>query len=378
MYKIEHKSCKKEGDKNMKKASDVTQDNHCRTWFAKIGGFTLAEVLITLAVIGVVAAITMPILVQNVQSRVKAKRIENIHQKLSKATDKMAVQSGLTGYGSTMDFVQELSKHMKLAKICDNDNLSSCWPVEKVVTRKDGTTWNIKDTKTAKELEMSKSSRENWFDTIGIVTIDGISMILSYKKDCDFNVDTQGLQFDKETSTSNSLKCISGVFDWNGGRNPNKLGDDVITLGNASGLGNKCVYETSSGICIAGKAVSVVGLTKTECEQKKEVLGIKKCKSDGDKWAAAVDKCGGVNNMFSDEELKEIAKDIYSSDGKDASKAQALGLPGDYRFWIWTKEEYSNDRYNAAYYFSFDRYFYNSEHTQDRSGSNPLAFCKTN
>ena len=46
--------------------------------------FTLAEVLITLGIIGVVAAITMPVLLSNVQDRVKQKRVENIKQKLSK------------------------------------------------------------------------------------------------------------------------------------------------------------------------------------------------------------------------------------------------------------------------------------------------------
>ena len=79
--------------------------------------FTLAEVLITLGIIGVVAAITMPVLISNVQDRVKQKRVENIKQKLSKVTDKMAVQSGLIGYGDTMAFVQEMSKHMKLVTV---------------------------------------------------------------------------------------------------------------------------------------------------------------------------------------------------------------------------------------------------------------------
>ena len=56
--------------------------------------FTLAEVLITLGIIGIVAALTMPALITNIQDRIQQKRIENINQKLSKVTDKMAVQSG--------------------------------------------------------------------------------------------------------------------------------------------------------------------------------------------------------------------------------------------------------------------------------------------
>ena len=43
--------------------------------------FTLAEVLITLGIIGIVAALTLPAFISNVQGRIQAKRVENINQK---------------------------------------------------------------------------------------------------------------------------------------------------------------------------------------------------------------------------------------------------------------------------------------------------------
>ena len=78
--------------------------------------FTLAEVLITLGIIGIVAALTLPAFISNVQGRIQAKRVENINQKLSKVTDKMAVQSGLIGYPDTMAFVQEMKKELLTPK----------------------------------------------------------------------------------------------------------------------------------------------------------------------------------------------------------------------------------------------------------------------
>ena len=198
--------------------------------------FTLAEVLITLGIIGVVAALTMPILLNNVQGQVKAKRIENIRQKLSKVTDKMAVQSGLMGYGDATAFVQELQKHMKIAKVCDNNNLEGCWPTKEVVLNDEGKTWEIAKTKTAKTLKISDSVKGDWSDTVGIVTADGTAMILSYDKSCDFDVDKDGLKFNQSGAISSSTNCISGVYDWNGGSKPNKLGQDVLTLGMARGL----------------------------------------------------------------------------------------------------------------------------------------------
>ncbi len=112
------------------------------TWAAMTHrGFTLAEVLITLAIVGVVAAITMPALIANIQDRVKTARIQNITQKFGKATDKMKSLSTLGGYATTMDFVNELQKHLKIAKVCANQHLTKCWPTDKVIINDEGKEW---------------------------------------------------------------------------------------------------------------------------------------------------------------------------------------------------------------------------------------------
>ena len=51
-------------------AEDAKKNSSCRIWFTRIGGFTLAEVLITLGIIGVVAAMTIPTLIKNYQKTV--------------------------------------------------------------------------------------------------------------------------------------------------------------------------------------------------------------------------------------------------------------------------------------------------------------------
>ena len=310
--------------------------------------FTLAEVLITLGIIGVVAAITMPVLISNVQDRVKQKRVENIKQKLSKVTDKMAVQSGLIGYGDTMAFVQEMSKHMKLAKICDNNHISNCWPVSEVNLKDKGKTWDIAKTKDAKTLKINKEIRDNWADTVGIVTADGTPIILSYKKDCDFDVDKSGLVFNKDSAMSNSMGCLSGVFDWNGGKNPNKLGEDILTIGKAAGLGNDCAFELG-GKCFTA-AITPTPMTKAECEAEKGKLGIKECYYDNDYWAGAVKQCGGVSKMPTQADLTELAKVLYNTSSinssdtirgltLDTSKASSLGFGASCN--VWSGEESS-------------------------------------
>ena len=325
--------------------------------------FTLAEVLITLGIIGIVAAMTLPAFISNVQGRIQAKRVENINQKLSKVMDKMAVQSGLIGYPDTMAFVQEMKKHMSIAKVCDNSHLSECWGTTEVDVGKDKP-WEISKTKTARELQIMKAQRKHWADTVGIVTADGTPMILSYDKECNFDVNNTGLQFDKSSGKSNSLACISGVFDWNGGARPNKLGDDVLMLGMASGLGSNCAVVVG-GTCFTAP-FTPTPLTIAECEQAvaEGKLGIKYCHYEQDYWAGAVKQCGGVSKMPTLAQLAELASQMYvgnpsigAKEVKDdiqfdsnSSTAKALELTPD--FYLWSGEEHSSPYAYARHFLT--------------------------
>ena len=342
--------------------------------------FTLAEVLITLGIIGIVAALTLPAFISNVQGRIQTKRVENINQKLSKVTDKMAVQSGLIGYPDTMAFVQEMKKHMSIAKVCDNSHLAECWGTTEVDVGKDKP-WEISKTKTAKTLKIGEP--DNWADTVGIVTADGTPMILSYDKECNFDVNNTGLQFDKSSGKSNSLKCLSGVFDWNGGARPNKLGDDVITLGMASGLGSSCAFEVGSTCYTA--PFTPKPLTAQECNELKSKLGIKYCRTDNnDYWGGAVKQCKGVSKMPTMAQLGELASQLYvgnptigAKENKDniqfdsnSSTAKSLGLTP--YFYLWSGEENGS---LSAYGRDFGTTTSHWNDTIFRNNSTPPAVC---
>ncbi len=343
--------------------------------------FTLAEVLITLGIIGIVAALTLPAFISNVQGRIQAKRVENINQKLSKVTDKMAVQSGLIGYPDTMAFVQEMKKHMSIAKVCDNSHLSECWGTTEVDVGKDKP-WEISKTKTAKTLKIGEP--DNWADTVGIVTADGTPMILSYDKNCNFDPNNTGLQYNQSSGKSNSLACLSGVFDWNGGARPNKLGDDVITIGMASGLGNNCAFEVN-GTCYTAP-FTPTPLTFAECEAQKDDLGIKGCYFNSDYWAGAVKQCGGVSKMPTMAQLGELASQMYvgnptigAKEYKDniqfdsnSSTAKALGLTPSFDLWS-GEESSSNDAYRRRFSTTSSYYYGYYGYGRDDSGSQAVC-----
>ena len=190
--------------------------------------FTLAEVLITLGVIGVVAAITLPAIMENVTERVNSERQANIAQKITQAMEQMRAHGLLNiQYASTDAFVDELQKYLKVAKRCDASNIADCWPTDKVTTS-DGEEFEVSKAKTGVNLSLSTET-----NNVGLILADGASIILNY------NPATQGLDVGDRVEakpkslpvgfgqsknfayTSDVTNGIDFVMDVNGGKSPN-------------------------------------------------------------------------------------------------------------------------------------------------------------
>ena len=191
-------------------------------------GFTLAEVLITLGIIGVVSAITLPAIMENVTERVNSERQANIAQKITQAMEQMRAHGLLnTQYASTDAFVDELQKYLKVAKRCDASNIADCWPTDKVTTS-DGEEFEVSKAKAGKNLSLSTET-----NNVGLILADGASIILNY------NPATQGLDVGDRVEakpkslpvgfgqsknfayTSDVTNGIDFVMDVNGGKSPN-------------------------------------------------------------------------------------------------------------------------------------------------------------
>ena len=330
--------------------------------------FTLAEVLITLGIIGVVAALTLPALLTNVQSKIRGEQKRSVKYKFSLATEKMARLNLIGPYDSTDAFVDELQKHLKISKRCNASNLRGCWPYD-TVDLGDGKTWDISKTKTGKELGMETTATQDYSsNNVGIVTADGTPMILSYNKKCEAIDSLKRLSWsapDGKPESNESANCVAAVFEINGTGKPNKLSDDVV-LFNANKLGNACAFELD-GKCF-GAPFSPSYLTKAECEAEKGNLGIKYCQLDDDYWAGAVKQCGGVSKMPTMDDLGKLASQLYKGnpsigarqeyDGQwDQDAATALGFTSP-NFSLWSGEEDSSYyAYRRNFYSTFSNYY---------------------
>ena len=99
--------------------------------------FTLAEVLITLAIIGVVAAMTMPTLIQNHQKRSLEVATKKFYSKMSQAVKHYMADEGVDDLRNTPlandnyedyespEAIESIryfvTKYLKVAKECDHD-----------------------------------------------------------------------------------------------------------------------------------------------------------------------------------------------------------------------------------------------------------------
>ena len=277
-------------------------------------GFTLAEVLITLGIIGVVASITLPALFTNITGYVNTKRQENIGQKVTQAMEHMRAHGLLnTQYATTDAFVDELQKYLKIAKRCDSEHVADCWPTS-VVTTGEGEEYEVSQAKTGKHLSLESES-----NNVGLILADGASIILNY------NPDAPAIDVGDVVKWSNGLPqyttsvtgAIDFVMDVNGGKSPNseKAGDkrDIRSFKSAkfSKGGPDCSkFANSIEVPSVGCVVNAGG-TYT--------------------WQGAVDACIAKGMALPDQETLIF---IYNSN--------ADGLPTTGTFWS-SKEGTAHD-----------------------------------
>lgn len=353
----------------------------------KRNAFTLAEVLITLGVIGIVAAMTLPVLNQAINKKVRAEQIRTVKYKFTQATEKMASLGLIGPYDSTAAFVAELQKHLKVAKVCPSSKLRECWPYD-TITLLDGEEYEVEKLQTGKNFQMKNSDTADYSSpNVGIITADGTPMILSYNKKCEAldPVKTYGWSTEDNKPVSNATSnCVAAVFEINGSKKPNKQNEDVA-LFNANGLGSSCAIELDGGKCL-GAPFSPTPMTRAECYAQKDDLGIKECFHDSDYWAGAVKQCGGVGNLPTLSDLAKIAsaiykgnptvgatEDVYYKFTYESGIATSLGLP-EPTFSLWASEEASNTHAYNRYYSRSSTYYggYN------RNDSGRLAICLGN
>ena len=172
--------------------------------------FTLAEVLITLGIIGVVVAITMPTLIQRFREKETVSKLQKAYSAISQAYEYALAENGTPDNWGLVSFSQNdetdeknilyhLKPYLKLTEYCGTKQFA-CWNNTKSVT---GVTFSHSSAKYYSKAILS----------------DGTA-ILSLVSDTTCTVGSSG------------IKNICGVIrvDLNGKKPPNIMGRDVFSF----------------------------------------------------------------------------------------------------------------------------------------------------
>ena len=197
--------------------------------------FTLAEVLITLGIIGVVAAITIPTLITKQNEKVFKTRKVVAEQKIREITRQMNLYGVLAPHINTSSFINSLKDYVKIGQSCDSEHLTDCFAEQ--ITKSSGEVVEIKDLKNSNKLGKSYSDFNHAF-----AILDGLTFIMSYDSSC--------VAPDKYNSTLSTTECLSYILDVNGKKGPNIVGEDVVLV-NASLPGGGCDGIEFNDMCIA-------------------------------------------------------------------------------------------------------------------------------
>ena len=182
-------------------------------------GFTMAEILLSLTIIGVVAAITLPSLTGNINERTWNTQRKALYARFSQA---IALMPALNGYGSTETFVTSgLAKVLKINNICDHEHLPDCGITSKVT--------GINGSVVFEEFPQTMQEYNSVFNNVNVSTpvtnaaafetANGESIVVYYNPECVTSNDA--------STHVSKFMCANFIYDLNGTKGPNAMGKDI-------------------------------------------------------------------------------------------------------------------------------------------------------
>ena len=200
--------------------------------------FTLAEVLITLGIIGIVAALTIPSLMANYQKTQYVVELKKAYSEITQAMKLMANDAGCpdnlscvdafniaSGVGNANGVGNTFKKYFKLAKDCgsmyvETDENTKCLP-DSYGRFYDG-------------VGNRYNMNSDYYGYYTFITADGFSIAI-YGLGCVHNV--------LATNLNLSQTCGDVVMDVNGSKGPNNMGRDIFKFSITNGKG-PAIYPT--------------------------------------------------------------------------------------------------------------------------------------
>ena len=209
--------------------------------------FTMAEILLSLTIIGVVAAITLPSLTGNINERTWNTQRKALYARMSQA---ISLMPALNGYGTLVEgnestsavdtatetFITDgLAKVLKINNICDSEHLEDCGIPGKIIPLNGSGAIEISSLDDLKGLNCmladgvysynsgASLTNPNPINTkaAAFETANGESILTFYNPQC------RGDMEEGQTHFIMPKMCINFIYDLNSNKGPNTVGKDI-------------------------------------------------------------------------------------------------------------------------------------------------------
>ena len=190
----------------------------------KAPGFTLAEVLITLGIIGVVAAMTLPAVINETRDKEYAAARKKALATIGVAVRLITIQGDIRYAENAGDFVENyLKKQLQIVKTCSNSNLRDCGietepnKMVSLAEKKMTMPTTINDLAPGMSNGLATDPASTSY---GFVMSNGYSVNLFYNPSC--------LSDNKDANHwGQDRVCVNAIYDMNGLGQPNEVGKDI-------------------------------------------------------------------------------------------------------------------------------------------------------
>ena len=192
--------------------------------YKTLDSFTLAEILITLGIIGIIAAITIPMIINKSQEKISASGLKKAYTQLNQVYMQILKENGdsfVNVANNSDDLRDKFAPYYKAIKSCD-DGTTGCFTYSDV------------------KFKWLNGVPTNFSSDSSFVSADGqaFNFYLS-KADCTGTRGTLSQKF-----------CGEAYIDINGKKNPNQFGKDIFVF-----------YILSNKIAPAGSPGDIVDCT---------------------------------------------------------------------------------------------------------------------
>ena len=246
----------------------------------------MAEILLSLTIIGVVAAITLPSLTGNINERTWNTQRKALYARFSQA---IALMPSLNGYGTLTEetssgandaedtaaetfLTDGLAKVLKINNICDFEHLQDCG-IPTTITTLNGSTLTEFTTNYNTLIDFNNMFNDSFVDSnstyysysqlntksAAFETANGESILTYYNPNCQIDMQENDWYFIQPKM------CVNFVYDLNGNKGPNTVGKDIGFI--------TAMYSSDPVL------VAPMPLTNNVSDSNTQTEGIKLCKT---------------------------------------------------------------------------------------------------